>query len=97
MHLVALICCLMLASTKDPWIFLAALCLGVSHALAAPLRACQNYLSSNGTDFELVVVQAYGQYIQCEYFHDNGDGSGGGTYCFYRVSCKVLFPTLPEL
>jgi hypothetical protein len=76
----------MLSSTRHLCLLLAALWFGVSHVLAGPLRACQNYLSSNGLDFKLVVVQVIGIYIQCEYSHDYGGGSSVGTYCFYRVS-----------
>ncbi|KAH6891600.1 ricin B lectin domain-containing protein [Coprinopsis sp. MPI-PUGE-AT-0042] len=85
------------SSTSHLCVLLAIVRFGVGPVLAAPLRACQNYLVSDGTTYKLVVIQDMSPWIQCEYFHDNGDGSGSGTYCFYKAPSYDLvhYPDTP--
>ncbi|KAH6891604.1 ricin B lectin domain-containing protein [Coprinopsis sp. MPI-PUGE-AT-0042] len=87
----------MLFPTKFLCALLPVVWFGVRHVLAAPLHACQNYLTLNGTRYDLVVVQDMSPWIQCEYFHDNGNGSGSGTYCFYKGPSYDLvhYPNTP--
>ncbi|KAH6908222.1 ricin B lectin domain-containing protein, partial [Coprinopsis sp. MPI-PUGE-AT-0042] len=63
----------------------------------ATLHACQNYLNWDGTRYDLVRVQDMSPWIQCEYYHDNGNGSGAGTYCFYKGPSYDLvhYPNTP--
>ncbi|KAJ7669237.1 ricin B lectin domain-containing protein [Mycena polygramma] len=54
---------------------------------AQTFRACNNFITtSDGDRYQLTRAAESGAYFQCDYLHDNGDGSSSGTYCFYRTS-----------
>ncbi|KAJ7237130.1 hypothetical protein C8J57DRAFT_1375951 [Mycena rebaudengoi] len=58
---------------------------------AQTLRACNNFITtSDGDRYQLTSARKLMPYFQCDYFHDNGDGSSSGTYCFYRTSDYTL-------
>ncbi|KAJ7258477.1 hypothetical protein C8J57DRAFT_1340823, partial [Mycena rebaudengoi] len=43
---------------------------------AQTLRACNNFITtSDGDRYQLTSARKLGPYFQCDYFHDNGDGS----------------------
>ncbi|KAH8827045.1 hypothetical protein DL96DRAFT_1229413, partial [Flagelloscypha sp. PMI_526] len=54
-------------------------------------------LQLGGDVFQLTRGVELGQYFQCDYFHDYGNGSSTGTYCFYRTSDYGLthYPNTP--
>ncbi|KAJ6571960.1 ricin B lectin domain-containing protein [Mycena capillaripes] len=58
---------------------------------AQTLRACNNFITtSDGDRYQLTAARELGPYFQCDYLHDNGDGSSSGTNCFYRTSDFAL-------
>ncbi|KAH6908221.1 ricin B lectin domain-containing protein [Coprinopsis sp. MPI-PUGE-AT-0042] len=87
----------MFSSTQYPCILLALVWLGVGDVLAATLHACQNYLVPNGTEYKLAFAQDIGPWMKCVYYHDNHNGTGSGTYCFYKAPSYdlVYYPNIP--
>jgi len=58
---------------------------------AQTLRACNNFITTSDREtYQLTAAAEYGAYFQCDYLHNNGDGSYSGTYCFYRTSDYAL-------
>ncbi|KAJ6571613.1 hypothetical protein B0H19DRAFT_936792, partial [Mycena capillaripes] len=55
------------------------------------IRGCASQITSNGDVFKLVGTDTFSQFIQCNYLHDNGDGSSAGTNCFYDFYNYTLY------
>ncbi|KAH6891594.1 hypothetical protein BKA70DRAFT_1119881 [Coprinopsis sp. MPI-PUGE-AT-0042] len=81
----------MLSSIRHLSFFLAIGWFIVSDVLAAPLRACQNHLTFNGTTHILADATNFSQYIQCIYQRNNVDGSISKNYCWYDYRSFELY------